>query len=76
MEFGGEEMLEFLGNISADGVRLADYPRLVRAFAEAGRRLGEDIVALPGGDFGVLPWTRPMRDVMPRPLSARRWQAG
>ena len=50
--FGGEGMIEFLGNVTVDGVRLADHPRLVRAFAEAGRRLGEDSVALAGSDAG------------------------
>jgi len=53
MEFGGPDTLEFLGNIAVDGVRLADHPHLVRAFAEAGRRLGEDSIALPGGDGGA-----------------------
>jgi len=52
-EFGGQDMLDFLDNIAVDGVRLADHPRLVRAFAEAGRRLGEDSVFLPGGDGGA-----------------------
>lgn len=50
--FGGAEMLGFLNDLSVEGVRLADHPRLVRAFAEAGRRLGEDSVFLPGGDAG------------------------
>lgn len=52
VEFGGPDMLDFLGGVAVDGVRLADHPRLVRAFAEAGRCLGEDSVALPGGDVG------------------------
>jgi hypothetical protein len=51
-EFGGQDTLDFFGNRTVDGVRLADHPRLVRTFAEAGRRLGEDSLALPGGDFG------------------------
>lgn len=70
MEFGGEEMLDFLGNISADGVRLADHPRLVRAFAEAGRRLGEDSIALPGGEFGGPTLEDRVKDIRTRKTEA------
>ncbi len=51
-EFGGDGMIEFLANVTVDGVRLADHPRLVRAFAEAGKRLAEDSIALAGSDAG------------------------
>lgn len=70
VEFGGGDMLDFLGNVSVDGVRLADHPRLVRAFAEAGRRLGEDSIALPGGDFGGATLEDRVHDVRTRKQDA------
>ena len=70
VEFGGGDILDFLGNVSVDGVRLADHPRLVRAFAEAGRRLGEDSIALPGADFGGPTLEDRVKDVRTRKQEA------
>ena len=70
VEFGGPDMLEFLGNVAVDGVRLADHPRLVRAFAEAGRRLGEDRIALSGGDAGGASLEDRVKDVRTRKQQA------
>lgn len=69
-EFGGHDMLDFLAGVSVDGVRLADHPRLVRAFAEAGRRLGEDSIALPGADGGGATLEERVKDLRNRKQDA------
>ena len=44
--FGGEEFVEFLQEKEADGVQLGNHPAYLRAFAEIGRRMGEDTLVM------------------------------
>jgi hypothetical protein len=56
---GGEAFADFLEGKAVDGVKLGDHPAFVRAFAEIGRRLGEDAPLDgegQGGEAGL--WAR------------------
>lgn len=49
-QYGGEDFLQFLTDVTVDGVQLSNHPAFIKAFATVGRHMGEHGMPMPLGE--------------------------